>query len=1319
LSEGRSSDAAGRRAGEEPLDQPDKPSQVRYLSEYAPIEPPRVFPDDDLLAQALRPLERHRPRLTVVVDASPTLLAAWADAIPELVAALRRQPSMREVTVAYLAADGQTSLARLETADGAVTIPAAQLVADPHQQLVWLLTDGLGAAWRSGRNAGVLAGWASAVPVVILNVLGARAWELTDLSLRRVRLRGSGWADRVRPSWSYADVLVGHGAGDEPVAPGAPGHLVPVLELDTGWLGRWARLLTSDEPTWLETAAVIVEARGGAPGELDPPDPSPAERLENFIATASHTSRRLAGLLAVESLSERDVRSVTGVAGAGRRDLSEIFAAGILSPSGVAATFDILPEIRWELRSQVSRGDVDRVRRALVGVSGGGGQPGAPPDRPADTVARPGAAEASRNLAEAADESVAAGRPGETPAEPGGQPGPAGGPTPQRHPNTESDTISTMSSIARTGERVKSADESSTGVPDADASTPRGGHSVTSGTGTRPLAISDRLPRVWGNVPPRNPHFTGREDLLTALDARLTEGATTVLPEALHGMGGVGKTQLATEYVYRHLSDFDIIWWIPAERTVGIGNALVELGVQLGLDVGTEANVAIRQVVEALRLGEPYTRWLLVFDNADDPRSVRDYFPSGTHGRILVTSRNPSWVNVSHTLEVAVFRRQESVALLRSRGGPLTDEDADAVAAVLGDLPLAVEQAVTWRAETGMAAREYLRLLEDKLTELLSTPPADYPRPVTAAWNVALDRLAESNAAALELLQVCAYFAPEPISRQLLSRAHNETISPSLDEALRDPVLLGRAIRDVNRYALARIDHRDNSIVMHRLVQAVLVGRMTAEEQLTMRHGAHVLLAASDPNDPFNPDFWRTYADLYPHAIASRAQTSSDRRVRQLLLNEVDYLWKWGDHEVSCDLAALVHQEWQANFGEEDPYSLQMALRFGWGLFVIGRYREAAEINRRTFEVSARVHGPDAELTIEIMGNVGGDLRVLGDYAGALEVSRDAHRRAFEAFGPDDPQTLDTAHNVAVTLRLLGHYAEAAELDEDTWQRSIRLYGEDDDRSLSTLTGLNVDRREMGDYLGARAAQENIDARYRRLFHSTPDHPARLRASRTLAVALRKAGEHQAALALSRDVEQRLFHRYGGEDPAALAAALGLSIDLRHGGLLHEARDVGERTRARYAAKLGAMHPHTLATTVNLAIIDRLSGQPGAALDLDERTLAAFVERLGEQHPSALVTATNLASDLYALGKFQQAHDRDRATLALSTQVLGEAHPSTLAVAANLAIDLRALEQKEEALELQADTLTRLDLVLGREHPAGRQLVAGVRLDCDIDPTAL
>jgi nucleoside phosphorylase len=385
---------------------------------------------------------------------------------------------------------------------------------------------------------------------------------------------------------------------------------------------------------------------------------------------------------------------------------------------------------------------------------------------------------------------------------------------------------------------------------------------------------TDKLPQVWGDIPPRNPNFTGRETLLAHLHSALQTGReTAVLPQALHGMGGVGKSQMAIEYVHRHSCDYDLIWWIPAEQPAQILTSLAELAQRLGLPVSGRPTDTASAVREALSTGSvPYKNWLLVFDNAEDVPEVRRYFPTGGAGKILVTSRNPEWGRVARAIEVDVFTRDESKEFLTLRTKEVSDSDADRLAEALGDLPLAVEQAAAWQRATGMPVDEYLQLLEEKGMELLddrSSP--DYPVSVSAAWNVSLDKLAEENPGAAQLLQLIAFFAPEPISREVLGGAADVRIADPLDATRRDSYSLALALWDIQRYALARIDPTGGAVQLHRLVQAVVLRRMDEQQRTTIQRGAERLRAGAGGRSPRRPE--RTSPMLVTSRTTDRAAT--------------------------------------------------------------------------------------------------------------------------------------------------------------------------------------------------------------------------------------------------------------------------------------------------------------------------------------------------------------------------------------------------------------------------------------------------------------
>ncbi len=834
-------------------------------------------------------------------------------------------------------------------------------------------------------------------------------------------------------------------------------------------------------------------------------------------------------------------------------------------------------------------------------------------------------------------------------------------------------------------------------------------------------------PAVWENVPPRNPNFTGRERLLSALAERLADERTptAVLPEAMYGLGGIGKSQLAIEYVYRHQADYDVVCWVPSEHTPGIVNTLSHLAGRLGLDDGGDAGAGVAQALDSLRRGVPYSRWLLVFDNAENAQALAPYLPNSRRGAVLITSRNPQWEDIAGCLEVRVFERAESIALLNKRGPALDPEDADRLAEALGDLPLAIEQAAAWRAQTGMPVAEYLRLFEDKRGDLLyEGAPHLYPESVATAWNVSLDRIEQTNPEALHLLQVCAYYAPEPIPRSLFHGAHRGRITPELDAALADPMRLGRAIREIKRFSLARIDARNNSLQMHRLVQTVLSQRMTPPERELMRLGAQLLLAAADPRDPESNAQWGRYSELYPHVVATDAVHSTDPWVRDLVINTAKYLQRFGDHESALRFTREAHGAAAALFGAEHERTLQLAFWLGWTLFSMGRYEEAAEINKETLDAHERVVGPgpirvaDAnEAHLDALGAVAADLRVRGAFGKALALSRRVFDTATAAFGEDDPFTLNAAHNLGVALRLVGSFREAYELDRHTWELKQTLLGAEHEQTLLTRVGLTIDERELGLYLQARNRQEEVVSLYARYLRE--DNPAVLHAKRVLAVTRRKAGDHAAALELSEEVMAVIEERFGRAHPATIAACLGMSVDLRHAGQMERARELAEVSLERFRGIFGDRHPHTVSAQANLAIIARLDDRCRPAYELDQAAYDALLGQLGELHPLTLMVATNLASDLAGLGRHRDALDLDAATLERSAEVLGEKHPSTLTLAANRALDLHALERHAECDDLHGAVLAEMRERLGPDHPAAATLANRERANCFIDPLPL
>jgi tetratricopeptide (TPR) repeat protein len=1305
----------------------DAPSRIE-LDEVATAT---AVAEDPFWLPIFRPAQEPAWDVVLVIDAHVTM-DVWAATLHTFQAQLERQ-GFRDVQVRYLLTEGTSSrdvraVATRETPDR-----SADVVVPASRRIVLVVTDGAAPAWRSGAALQVLADWGRHHPVAAVHLLPETRWHLTGLRGDAMRLQ-AGQPGGPNTSLRY----VTHGLAGAPaeIGSGAAGTTsvpVPVLEFEPRWLAAWSTLVTDDRPEWVDLAAALVSVGEVIPEPAPMAEPDPLQRVADFREAASPDAFRLATYIAAVPLDLRLMQSVQTrmLPGSNPRPLSEILVSALLevqpdaepAAGEITVNFEFADGVREELLASGRNTDIHRVARAVeaeVGSSPDHHLLSAVLDAPerapmrevrADTLpwqrveAAVLTALSGRFLSRArrigteidlydnalADRGRSRNRVATTPIEP----------LPGSSPAVNTKGLMVQSALEHHNLDAPSDDRSG----ERARSSPSG-------------------PALFGNVPPKNPNFTGRTELLEQLHAKLSsEGMTTaVLPHALHGMGGVGKTLLAVEYLYRYVQSYDLIWWIPAERTATIAASLVDLAARLGLSGGSEANTAVPMVLDALQRGEPQANWLLVFDNAESPEHVLPYLPRGGPGNVLITSRDPRWADVGSPLEVNVFQREESKQLLQRRGPELLDQDADRLAEALGDLPLAIEQAAAWRAATGMPAAEYLELLEEKTAELLQVArPLDYPTPVIAAWNVSLDRVARQNPAALQLLQVCSFFAAEPIPRALLTGARAHDVLPDLDLALRNPIKFGQALREVGKYSLAKTDHRTNSLQVHRLIQAALIARMTADEQATIRHAAHVILSANDPNDPESPASFDRYTDLYPHVMASRVIECQDRWSRALVINEARYLYRFGEHQAARRLAQEAYDRWSLTLGPEDPQTLEIAKWLGFLLFSVGRYKDASALNAATlriYETFAAQGNEDREGQLEALRNTQADANVKGDFSEAKAIAQQVLEGSISAFGDEDPTTLNAAHNLAVTLRLCGEFENARRVDEQTLDRKQQILGTEHPLTMHTRLGLLVDLRELGEYRTALGLHQDALAQCRRLLGEL--NPTTLLARRLTAVALRKAGQHTQARQVSELVSSQLVSRYTADHPESMAARSNLSIDLRQTGDLVRARSVGIESHERYGMTLGSDHPHTLSAAVNLAITFRLLGEGARARRIDEDAMALFTRRLGADHPSTLVCATNLAGDLAAAGEHDAALALDVDTLNRLERVFGLDHPTALACAVNLALDLYAVGREDEANQRYADVTARLRAVLGDEHPATVVVLdRRRRADCDIDPMPL
>jgi transcriptional regulator with XRE-family HTH domain/tetratricopeptide (TPR) repeat protein len=645
------------------------------------------------------------------------------------------------------------------------------------------------------------------------------------------------------------------------------------------------------------------------------------------------------------------------------------------------------------------------------------------------------------------------------------------------------------------------------------------------------------MPRVW-NIPARNPGFTGRDDLLAAVRDRLLAGETAVV-QALHGMGGVGKTQLAAEYAHRFAGTYDLAWWINAEQGGLIGDQIAGLGLALRcIPAGAGTEVARAAVLAELRARG---RWLLVFDNAGSPADVAPWLPGGS-GHVLITSRERGWAEIAVPVEVDVLARAESVALLQHRITGLTGADADRLAAELGDLPLAIAQAAGFMAGTGIAAGEYLGLLRTRAGPLLDQPvPASaYPRSLAAATGLTAARLAADDPAAAELASLCAFLGPEPVPAELFTSAPSELPDELADRA-GDPLAWRQTLARLARQSLARIDQ--HGLQMHRLTQAILRDRLTPAQAAAARARTEAILAASDPGDQDDPATWPRWARLMPHLLAADLAATDHPGLRQLACHGCCYLLVRGDTRTAFALTSDLHPQWRDRVGDDHEHTLAIGIYLGWALEEMGRWAEARDLDQDVLDRRRRILGEDHPGTLTAAYDLASNLRRLGEVQAARDLDQDTLDRRRRVLGEDHPETLRSASQLAMVLALLGEVQAARDLAQDTRDRQRRVLGEDHPETLTSVNNLGVHLRDRGELQAARDLHQ--DALERKLRVLGEDHPSTLFTANNLAADLRALGQAQAARDLDQDTLDRRRRILGEDHPDTLTSADNLAADLR------------------------------------------------------------------------------------------------------------------------------------------------------------------------------
>ena len=528
-------------------------------------------------------------------------------------------------------------------------------------------------------------------------------------------------------------------------------------------------------------------------------------------------------------------------------------------------------------------------------------------------------------------------------------------------------------------------------------------------------AAQVNAPAGVGRVRSRTAVFVGRDGELARLDEALF-GPGGVIVQAVAGLGGIGKSTLAAQWASTRPHGFAPVWWINAESRAEVVQGLADLAVALQQTL--HALLAVDALAEwTLQWLATHSGWLLILDNVTDPADIAAVVDRSSNGRVLVTSRLAhGWHHAAAVIRLDVLEPVEARNLLAHITDPTSVRDldgADELCAVLGYLPLAVEQAGAYLAQNPLITpREYLKLLALDPAGMYATGGAtsDAERTVARVWRVTFERIGTRKPLASQVLRILAWYAQDVIPAALLNE-------------VADPVSVSDAIGLLSAYSMITLDPDSKTLSVHRLVQAVArtpdpedPHRAPHSIALARESAIHALREAS-PAEWRDPKSWPIWRALLVHidALTECAAEATDTLAAADLLNQAALFLD--DQGSSTRAAAYLRRAvagYERILGSEHPDTLTSRNNLANAYQSAGELARAIPLHERTLAERERILGPEHPDTLTSRNNLAYAYQSAGELTRAISLHERTLAERERILGPEHPVTRAIRNNLAL-----------------------------------------------------------------------------------------------------------------------------------------------------------------------------------------------------------------------------------------------------------------------------------------------------------------
>jgi tetratricopeptide (TPR) repeat protein/transcriptional regulator with XRE-family HTH domain len=711
--------------------------------------------------------------------------------------------------------------------------------------------------------------------------------------------------------------------------------------------------------------------------------------------------------------------------------------------------------------------------------------------------------------------------------------------------------------------------------------------------GLRPHEPQAPQTALWLVPHRRNPFFTGRHELLEGLHALLRQEKTAVLTQslALSGLGGIGKTQTAVEYAYRHAQEYSAIFWIIADTPESIVVSFSSIAELLDLPEKHESDQN-KMLAAVSRWLVDHRDWLLILDNVEDIELIRRFLPPARQGSLLFTTRLQAFGALARPLEMERMTAEEGTQLLLRRSTrlfpsmdqivPVDETLFRSIAESMDGLPLAIDQAGAYIDETQCSLSDYLQMYQAYPLSLLDERDgrSNHPASVVKTFAFAFAKVQLHNPGAAELLRLCSFLAPDTIPEELIVRGASQ-LGSLLQALVADPLQYNAALKALLAYSLIRRNPQTKTVTVHRLVQAVIREHLTAEERQHWVIGMLQALQHEFYYESMQTAKWPWCEQLLPHVLTVITRADAYKQITadlaSLQINTAIYMRDRGLYTEGERLLTKAIQIQEETSGQ-DALDLARSLKELGVLYIRwGKFEQAEVLLQRSLQIQEQMLGSDR---LEVADGLYTLAMLYGNW-NSDEEAESLLKRALQIYkqqrGTDHIDVIKTLIALAILCsKEQTRYPEAESLLRQALATSERVL---DERHYLVVTSLN----NLGILYTYQQRYEEAEPLLERALgiweqELGPDHPYTADPLGGLADVYKAKGAYEVA---ERYYQQSLRIRertLGPDHPQAALSAYGLADLYRKWGKAESVEPLYKQALAVQMRQLGKDHQETART---------------------------------------------------------------------------------------------------------------------------------------------